>query len=574
MSVQIPQFGVLPNSATMTESQFNAAWNGFFNNVDAYGSALTALGVEVEANAANAAAAVAAVPNAKWVAGTYSDGDVRWSPTDYLDYRNKGSGTRNTDPALDPINWVPRERTGNGGADTTSSAVDITLTATSSRLQIISMTAPNKSIYAPAASTLTKGASIFVIRNAGTNRFAYRANGGRFVCYIQPGQIVALHCSDVSTLPGIWHVSGQTVDQIYNDNNAEVLNAVDSRYISVAMLSATQAICAFRNVTTTYLNAVVLNYGSSSGVPAQVAAQTAKDISIAAQTNNQATICYKTDTGTTRAVVLDITGSTTFAPGTDKQIDAGTGGGGTALTAQSSTQLLAFYQGAANTSPKMRVLDIVSSAITESAQVEADVTQCKAQFLVAAKVSPTKAALFFRNNANSRLHLRLQSISGSTPAPTGTLLDLTAMTGTISSAQFGAAVLSASRAVTIAQPNLDRWEMMASLYDISGTSPVLIGSKFFNVGAGAPLQITATALDANNVHVIWSGGASLGIDGCRLTISNDDRIGVSPVSERIEEKIASDNQYQAVVALDSAHVMQVCRNKDTYLSAKTLELAA
>lgn len=44
---------------------------------------------------------------AKWVSGTYGEGKVAWSPTDYQYYMNKSTGSRTTDPASDPTNWQP-----------------------------------------------------------------------------------------------------------------------------------------------------------------------------------------------------------------------------------------------------------------------------------------------------------------------------------------------------------------------------------------------------------------------------------------------------------------------------------
>lgn len=43
----------------------------------------------------------------KWVSGTYSEGYVAWSPTDYQYYMNKTTGVRATDPANDLPNWQP-----------------------------------------------------------------------------------------------------------------------------------------------------------------------------------------------------------------------------------------------------------------------------------------------------------------------------------------------------------------------------------------------------------------------------------------------------------------------------------
>jgi hypothetical protein len=61
-----------------------------------------------ETNAEAAQAAAEAASNAtKWVSGTtYAEGDVRWSPIDFLSYRRKTNGAGTTDPSLDGTNWA------------------------------------------------------------------------------------------------------------------------------------------------------------------------------------------------------------------------------------------------------------------------------------------------------------------------------------------------------------------------------------------------------------------------------------------------------------------------------------
>lgn len=54
---------------------------------------------------------------------------------------------------------------------TTSSAVDITLTATSDQVQNVTMTASGKAVILPNATTLTKGSAVFQICNTGNLPF-------------------------------------------------------------------------------------------------------------------------------------------------------------------------------------------------------------------------------------------------------------------------------------------------------------------------------------------------------------------------------------------------------------------
>lgn len=564
-----PQRGVRATFSTLVDAFVTWLLDVFFDE-------LIAASAQISANAANAAAAVSAIPNSMWVSGTYALGAVAWSPTDYLDYRCRTAGSRTIDPALDPTNWQLRTNTSSGGATTTSSAVDITLTSANGRLQIISMTAASKKVTLPVASTLQKGSPVFVFQNKGAYRFSVHKNGGGFLCYVNPGQVIAAHCSDISTGTGIWQSSGQAVERIYTSNTAEVLNAVDSISIAVAMLSATKAICAFRNDSTTYLNAVIINYGSASGTPVAINAEASTGISIAAQTSSQATVVYKSPTGTTKGYVLDNPSGTTITPGTVATIDAGINGTATSIAALSSSQLLCLYNLVSGNTPRERILDIAASVITASAEVVADATNML-NYPRVVKISSAKALAAFRTSVDNSIRLRLQSITGSVPAPTGSVLAI-ALLGSYTDRMFGIAVLSTSRALLVREVDRTYSDIMITLLDISGTSPTVVRNLALRVGldlsTNVPAHVGCTKLTANSVHVCWTGCQSGGIDAMTVTVTSDDRITVSAITDRTEPGVSSANGYFVVDALDSTHVLQCCRNSSTYLSAKTLELPA
>lgn len=565
----------LPTTSGMTEDQFNASMNLFINELNPYGLGANALAAEVEADAADAAAAVASLAAAVWASGTYALGAVAWSPTDYLNYRCKTAGSRTVDPAVDPTNWALLTKTGAGGSNTTSSAVDIILISTSGRLQIVSMTVASKKVTLPSATTLQTGAPVFVFKNEGAFRFSVHRNGGVFLCYVNPGQVVVAYCSNIGTGAGIWQVGGQNVEQIYSSNTAEVINAVDSQSIATAMLSATKAICAFRNNSTTFLNAVIINYGSASGAVVVINAEATTGVSIAAQTSSQATVVYKSPTGTTKGYVLDNPSGTTITPGAVATIDAGINGTATAVSALSSTQLLCVYNLASGNTPRERVLDISGSVITPSAEVVADATLAAPNVLSVKKVSAAKALVAFRFSTDQSIRLRLQSIAASVPAPTGSVLAI-ALPGVYLSRMFGLAVLSTTRAILVREVDRSYSEIMITLLDISGTSPTVL--RNFAMFANLDIALTATHIDcvklsANSAYACWTGAQSGGIDALTINITSDDRILASTVTDRTEPGVQTGVGFISVDALDSTHVVQCCRNSATYLSAKTIELS-
>jgi len=94
---------------------------------------------------------------------------------------------------------------GFSGATTTSSAVDITLTNTSTQVQNVTMTASGKAVILPSATTMTtKGFPAFVIINDGVYPFDIKNNGGASITTIAPANSVELNLIDNSTSNGIW----------------------------------------------------------------------------------------------------------------------------------------------------------------------------------------------------------------------------------------------------------------------------------------------------------------------------------------------------------------------------------
>jgi hypothetical protein len=131
----------------------NLGSNVYDNAVEAANSASNSAAT-ASASANSAASAGLAANVSEWVSGTtYSAGDNRWSPVDYLTYRRKTNGGGTTDPSADPTNWallsssfpVWVTKSANYTAvsrdfilvDTSSAAVTITLPAAPSQNQTV-----------------------------------------------------------------------------------------------------------------------------------------------------------------------------------------------------------------------------------------------------------------------------------------------------------------------------------------------------------------------------------------------------------------------------------------------------
>jgi hypothetical protein len=94
---------------------------------------------------------------------------------------------------------------GFSGGTITSSAVDITLTSASTQAQSVEMTAADKSVILPDATTLTtKGFPIFVIVNTGLFPFSIKNNSGYILTTVEPTSSIELTLLSNSTSDGIF----------------------------------------------------------------------------------------------------------------------------------------------------------------------------------------------------------------------------------------------------------------------------------------------------------------------------------------------------------------------------------
>lgn len=579
MASQIPQFTLpVPNSLSQTSEEFEGSVNTLVSELPGFVEGANQIASEVNQKALDVEAAAGAIANQAWVSGTtYTAGAVRYSPVDFLNYRRKTNGAGTTDPSLDTTNWALLTKTVFGGSDTTTSAVDIDLSATAGRLQVIAMTAAGKKVTLPAATGVAKGTPIFVIVNSGSYRFAVRKNGGAFLCMVTPGQTLSIGCSDNTTSAGVWSVNGGKFNNIFEGNTPQVLNAVDTQDMAIAMLSPTKAICCYKNGSTTFLNAIIINFGSASGSVTVISAEAVRNVSVAALTASKVVVVYQV-TGTNSTVkgfVLDISGDT-ITPGSVQTIttQAGTAAASTSLAVLSSTKLLIGYMRGSSSVTQEKVLDVSGTTITASAEVQADSSAVNSNLdsAVVGAITATKAIVGFLRD-NSQFCLRHQTITGSTPAASGSVLTLSQGLTTLSAACL--VVMSSSRVVVVRSVDQSfGGRLLAYVIDTSGTSPALLYTKYINVTyAGGALHLVGTKLDDTHVYITWRGGYG-GIDGCVLTVTSDDRV----IPGEIIESIDPATGYQEVgavdaVALDSTHIMQVCRNTSNFLSAKVLEVS-
>jgi len=181
---------------------------------------------------------------------------------------------------------------GFSGATTTSSAVDITLTSASTQVQNITMTASDKAVILPDATTLTtKGTPIYQIKNSGTKSFLIKLNSGYVLTKLQYGTSILLTLIDNATTDGTWS----------NTNLGITSTAIGS--LGVGSMAGTLLYSPFTTVKTgtTGTPAFCSNYGQFNN-----------SITTSKISTSSAIICYHSGTSNRDiyGVVVSYSGST------------------------------------------------------------------------------------------------------------------------------------------------------------------------------------------------------------------------------------------------------------------------
>jgi len=123
---------------------------------------------------------------------------------------------------------------GFSGATITSSAVDITLTSASTQAQSVEMTAADKAVILPDATTLTtKGFPIFVIVNTGFYPFSIKNNGGYILTTVEPTSSIELTLLSNTTSDGIF--ASDITNSIVSNNttSSAPFNLVSLPFVTV-----------------------------------------------------------------------------------------------------------------------------------------------------------------------------------------------------------------------------------------------------------------------------------------------------------------------------------------------------
>ena len=267
-----------------------------------------------------------------------------------------------------------KENAGGGysGGTRVSTAVDITLTNASDQAQAVTMTAADKKVNLPDATTMKEGAFAFVIVNEGAQfPFAIVDHAGASVSCLNGGEQANITLVDNSSAAGVWIATITRKDTPYLVESVSF--ATSNNFNAIAALDSTHALLVYADATANdALKASVITFDGvivSVGVAATIDTNDCGErMTITALSASKAICFYEDVTDTDLMVcVLDISG-TTVTPGTPKALNPLGYKRDIDCDALDSTHAILAYKNSVN---KLRIVAVAISGttITEGAAV-------------------------------------------------------------------------------------------------------------------------------------------------------------------------------------------------------------
>jgi hypothetical protein len=333
-----------------------------------------------------------------------------------------------------------------GGATTTSSAVDITLTNTSNRVQNIAMTAIAKSVILPDATTMATGGQVFIINNTGNYAINIQLNSGYGIYRLPPQASLQLSLIDNSTAQGKWSTQigpkllGQTLPvNIDGTNLSSAYQFADMvGYVQALPLTSTTMLLIWGRGDGSMYAVVATNSSGtlSFGTVTQIysgTGATSANCFIARMLSSTAGILTVDRNSNSVAVGITISGTSISASPASATFGTITNNvyaqswAVFSMCAMSSTQaLITYYNGSGllvntvtHNGASAPTIGTASSAITIAA------TAILTPNFAAINLTATTAQIFYCTTINSVQSTRIVTISGTSAPTLGTAVTFT-----------------------------------------------------------------------------------------------------------------------------------------------------
>jgi hypothetical protein len=381
-----------------------------------------------------------------------------------------------------------------GGATTTSSAVDITLTSSSNRVQNVSMTASDKYVILPNATTLTAGGPIFVIQNVGLYNFGIKDAAGNILVNAITGSITPLFLTSIATSAGNWYTSilklGLNISppSFSTISMAGVYSA--NTYVKATALSSSLVVFAYNNSANSVVTLVaasvsggVLTFGTPVAAHSATGVYTAGVTKLSSTSGALATYISNNPNNSTSIRGFSVSG-TTITVGTATTLASSSVNNqeyinGICTLGNGTTGVVQYYDGS-GTTQRLRAFTISGSTLTLGTAVTATANGINSY------ITPLDSSTFVFNDNNNT---RLGSVSGTT-ITLGTANSTFAFSSFAAGNFGGTAIVSATQfwnggyLVTWTGTTISSVTPASTAYAGQGAYAIVMpkyGSNFFNI---------------------------------------------------------------------------------------------
>ncbi len=413
-----------------------------------------------------------------------------------------------------------------GGSTTSSNGSNLTLTSSSNRYQVVTMTAAGLAVILPDATTMTAGAVPFVIKNGGTYSFTIDTNNTRQPrAILQPGDCCLLLLSDISTAAGIWHAAngnaGGWISDLFNANggnaySSSVASGADC-HVCVSLTATTFLFCYYDSAATAAFKGVVLTITGETLAAGsiQVIEAIANGVRMAVTTfsSTLAFVTYST-TATFKAMALSISG-TTISTNVAIVIEAVVVRNVFAFPV-SSTQVYVGYSKDTGTKSAGVAVTVSGTTLTAGTIVYGAATLVAAEGVLGICQLTTTAYFYAYGGTTGYLAAQIFTVSG-TVVTANTAL--TAQSNSVAVTNINAVTIS-STLVAIAL-NQGSTSLCMYMFSISGTTPALVWATLnttsqwtdttpqpkgiiYSATAGLVTVLTASTIPSTNSVSFWT----------------------------------------------------------------------
>lgn len=237
----------------------------------------------------------------------------------------------------------------NGSAETAAIVADRTLTALSTRLQVLSSTVAALSVILPDATTMETGGPVFVIQNTGAFAINIKNAAGIVIASAAAGASTPVYLSDNSTSAGVWY-SGTVAEPTIEWLNTTVLNgsATVDTYLYICAMTDTTALVGYSEGSNHFVAVLTIAAGIvSMGTPLNIgnAASGAGQRPFAIRLTDTLAVLSASNAGTQSARALTITGTTVSAGAIQNVTGAAAYGASHAVRLNATQAVMAWQSG-------------------------------------------------------------------------------------------------------------------------------------------------------------------------------------------------------------------------------------